>query len=409
MTTGTQERRRDSPQRLSARSHAFFDPRTAVHFDERLDTWQVFSRWDVLRVLNEKGTFSAGYGLSDEARLRSHPSLAGMWAAEGARHDDLRAVVAQPFRRTVLARLAREVRDIASALLDEVIESGTGRIEVVGTLADHLPSRVICRVLGLDLSYAERMRTWVEQMSQSTAATNELPPQPDLVRFFQELIELRRAAPRDGLVDDLIAAHEAGYLVDGRPMTEWDLVGYFAMMLSAGVDTTATSIGNAFLFLTEYGCWGQLAHNPELVPNAIEETLRWYPAFPGVRRYVLADTEVGGHHVRAGQWVTGWLTSANRDPDKFPDPDRFDIHRRPNPHLSLGYGRHHCLGAPLARLELRILIEEAAARLPGLRRDTERPISRREWIVDPLEQLHMVFEPPAGTPPPRRGGPAERS
>ncbi|MCF3176321.1 cytochrome P450 [Streptomyces sioyaensis] len=407
MTTAT-DAHGDVAQRLPARADAFWDPRTPVHFDERLDTWHVFSRADVLRVLNEKESFSAGYGLSDEDRLRSHPSLAGMWAAEGARHDDLRTVVAEPFRRTVLERLAREVRDIVSALLDDVVAAGAGRIEVVGALADALPSQVICRLLGLDLSYAERMRTWVEEMSQAASATNELPPQPDLVRFFQELIDTRRAAPRSGLVDDLIAAQQAGHTVDGRAMSERDLIGYFAMLLSAGVDTTATSIGNAFLFLTEYGCWERLGRNPELVPHAIEETLRWYPAFPGVRRHVLADTEFAGQPVRAGQWVTGWLTSANREPDKFPEPDRFDICRRPNPHLSLGHGRHHCLGAPLARLELRILVEEATARLPGLRRDAARPLSRREWIVDPLEQLHMTFAPSGGPRPPGSDGRAGR-
>ncbi|WP_039937299.1 cytochrome P450 [Streptomyces himastatinicus] len=404
MTAVSASGRRGDARSLPARAGIFWDPRTPVHFDEALNTWNVFSRADVLRVLNDRETFSAGYGLSEEDRLRAHPSLSGMWAAEGARHDDLRAVVAEPFRRTVLDSLAREVRDMVSELLDDVVAVGTGRIEVVGALAEALPSRVICRVLGLELSYADRMRTWVEEMSRAASATSELPPQPDLVRFFQELIEARRARPGSGLVDDLIAAQRSGCPVAGRPMTEHDLVGYFAMMLSAGVDTTATSIGNAFLFLTEYGCWERLGEQPELVPHAIEETLRWYPAFPGVRRHVLADTAIGGQHVRAGQWVTGWLTSANRDPDKFPDPGRFDMHRRPNPHVSLGNGRHHCLGAPLARLELRILIEEAAARLPGLRRDTGEPLTRSQWIVDPLKSLQMTFD----TPDPEESGILER-
>jgi cytochrome P450 len=212
------------------------------------------------------------------------------------------------------------------------------------------------------------------------------------VRFFEELIAQRRRSPQAGLVDELLAAQAAGHLVDGRPMTDWDLIGYFAMLLAAGVDTTSTSIGNALLFLTEFGHWERLRADPSLIPNAVEETLRWYPGFPGVRRYVLADTELGGHRLSAGQWATGWLTSANRDPRQFPDPDVFDIHRRPNRHLTLGVGRHHCLGAPLARLELRILLEEAVRRLPGLRRDPAASLRRRVWLVDPVEEAHFTFD-----------------
>ncbi|MCK7625845.1 cytochrome P450 [Streptomyces sp. RS10V-4] len=407
MTTATDRRPGGAPD-LPARAAAFWDPHTPVHFDAGLDTWHVFSRADVLRVLDEKETFSAGYGLTDAERRHAHPSLAGMWAAEGARHDDLRAAVADPFRRTVLDRLTEEVRALVTTLLDGVLAAGTGTLDAVRALADELPSQVICRLLGLDVAHAAKMRAWVAELSRHARTTSELPPQPELVRFFRELIAARRAAPGTGLVDELIAAQRAGYRVAGRPMTEADLVGFFAMLLSAGVDTTATSIGNAFLFLTEYGCWDLLGREPGLVPHAVEETLRWYPAFPAVRRYVLADTAFGGQHVRAGQWVTGWLTSANRDPDRFPDPDRFDIRRRPNPHLSLGHGRHHCLGAPLARLELKVLVEEATARLPGLRRDPAHRLVRRQWIVDPLESLPMTFDRAAGHRPPAAAGAADR-
>jgi cytochrome P450 len=197
----------------------------------------------------------------------------------------------------------------------------------------------------------------------------------------------------DGLVDELIAAQARGYQIEGRPMTDRDLVGYVAMMLSAGVDTTSAGIGNALLFLTEYGHWAELAADPALIPNAVEETLRWYPSFPGVRRLTIADTELGGQRVRPGQWATGWLTAANRDPATFPDPDRFDIRRRPNRQLSFGYGLHLCLGAALARLEMRILLEEATRRLPGLRRDPDAPIARRYWLLDNLTEAHFTFDP----------------
>ncbi|MGK5629824.1 cytochrome P450, partial [Streptomyces sp. URMC 123] len=379
---------------FSARPDFFWGPDTEVFHDERLDTWHVFSYGDVLRVLTDASAFSAGYGLDDRARARAHPSLMGLWAAEGARHDDLRAAVAEPFRRKEMERLERSVRSTVTALLDRITAAGTGEVEIVSALARPLPAQVICRLLGLDVSYAERVHAWMDEIYAYSSATqtHSLPPQPDMVDFFTELIGRRRGAERRGLVDDLIAAQEAGHRVAGCPMSDLDLVGYLAMMLSAGVDTTSGSVGNALLFLSEGGHWEELRADPSLIPHAVEEVLRWYPPFPGVRRYVVADTTIGGRRIAAGQWVTGWLTAANRDPARFEDPDTFDIRRRPNPHLSLGHGRHHCLGAPLARLELRVLLEEAVARLPGLRRAPGRPLDRRAWIVDPLDEAHFLFD-----------------
>ena len=377
---------------LPMRPAPFWDSTAQVFFDERLDTWMAFSHADVLRIVTDTSTFSSGYGLTDEARQHEHPLNVGMWAADDPRHADLRAAVAEPFRRTVLDWLTGEVHAIATALLDQVVAAGAGTVEIVTALARPLPSRVICRLLGLDLSYAERMSAWLDEVYEVTSTLHRMPEQRDLAEFLQQLVDARRAAPQGGLVDDLIAVQAAGYQVDGKPMTDWDLVGYVAMLLGAGVDTTSAGLGNALLFLTEYGRWEELRADPSLIPNAVEETMRWYPPFPGVRRLVIADTDLGGQRVRAGQWATGWLTAANRDPVQFPNPDTFDIRRRPNRHLSFGYGRHVCLGAALARLELHILLDEAARRLPGLLRDPDAPIGRREWLIDNLTEAHFTFD-----------------
>jgi cytochrome P450 len=375
---------------LPTRPEPFWRPTTPAYFDEQLDTWMAFDHAGVLRILNDTTTFSSGYGFTEEIREHVHPNMVGMWAADDPRHADLRAAVAEPFRRSVLDRLAVDVRQIVTALLDGVA-AGTGTVEIVSALARPLPSQVICRVLGLDIVYAERVLAWLDEAYEVSATASTMPEQRDQAEFFEQLIVDRRAAPQSGLVDDLIAAQACGHVVDGRPMTDRDLVGYFSMMLSAGVDTTSTGIGNALLFLTEYGHWAELGTDRSLVPNAVEETLRWYPPFPGVRRLTIANTELGGQHVRSGQWATGWLTAANRDPGQFRDPGSFDIRRRPNRHLSFGYGRHVCLGAALARLEMRILLEEATRRLPGLRRDPDASIDRRYWLVDNLTEAHFTF------------------
>jgi len=347
----------------------------------------------VARVLNNTATFSSGYGLDDETRLHVSPMIVGMWAADGRRHDDLRTAVADPFRPKVLEQLEAEVRQMVTRLLDDVTATGTGRVEIVTALARALPSRVICRILGLDLSYTKVIDDWVEEVYQVASTTHTLPPSRAMADFFAELLVRRRAEPQSGLVDELIAAQAAGYAVDGRPLSDWDLIGYFAMLLGAGIDTTAASVGNALLFLTEYGHWEELRADPGLIPGAIEETLRWYPAFPGVRRLVLTDTELGGQQIAAGQWATGWLISANRDPARHREPNTFDIRRRQaSRHVAFGIGAHHCLGAPLARLELRVLLEEAVQRLPGLRRNPDHPVRRRIFLVDGLEEAHFTFD-----------------
>jgi len=370
----------------------YFDPQTPVSFDERTGSWQVFSHHDVARVLNEPALFSSDYGTAEEDPQRINPLLVGMWATDGPRHADLRAAVAEPFRPRILDNLATDIREIVTRLLDRVVADGNGRVEVVGALAKPMPGQVVCRVLGLDVSHADQMMRWLDEIAEVSVSTNTYPPRPDMVEFFQDLIDDRRKHPQAGLVDDLIAAQAAGYQVDGMTLRDWDLVGYFSMMLAAGSETTTAGVGNAILLLTEYGHWDALGTAPSLIPGAVEETRRWSPPFSGPRRLVLADTEIGGQQIKAGQWITAWVSAANRDPERFPSPNTFDIRRRPNPELSFGVGTHHCLGAPLARLEMRILLEEAVRRLPGLRRDVEAPISRRAWIVNGLTEAHFTFD-----------------
>ncbi|SDG18599.1 Cytochrome P450 [Lentzea fradiae] len=373
---------------LPTRPAKFFDPATEVHFDEALDTWHVFSLADVQRVLSDEEHFSAGYGLTDETRAFANPMMSGMWAADGQRHRDLRAAVADPFSPRVMARLEDRVRAISAELVDGLDPAG---FDVVPVIARPLPARVICHLLGLDLSAEAMMTEWLEEWYRASVTTSTVPPQEAMARFFADEIERQRAEPAGGLIAELIAAQRSGHLVDGRPLSDLDLVGYCAMLLGAGVDTTYASIPNALLFLTEFGCWDELRADPSLIPGAVEETMRWYPVFPGPRRLVVRDVVVGGQAIPAGQWVTGWLSAANRDPARYPSPDVFDIRRRTRI-MSFGHGPHHCLGAGLARLEQRVLLEEMVRRLPLLRREPSAPLVRREWMLDNLETATFRFD-----------------
>ncbi|SER96195.1 Cytochrome P450 [Lentzea xinjiangensis] len=373
---------------LPTRPAKFFDPATEVHFDEVLDTWHVFSLGDVQRVLSDEACFSAGYGLTDETRPLANAMMNGMWAADGQRHRDLRAAVADPFSPRVMTRLEQQVRAIATELVDGLAPGGFDLVECV---AKPLPARVICHLLGLDPAAETRMSEWREAWYEASVTTSTVPPDEEMTAFFAAEIERQRADPGDGLIAELIAVQASGYLVDGRPMTDPDLIGYCAMLLGAGVDTTYASIPNAVLFLTEHGCWDELRADPSLIPGAVEETMRWYPVFPGPRRLVVRDVVLGGREIKAGQWVTAWLSAANRDPERYPDPTTFDI-RRKTRIMTFGHGPHHCLGAGLARLEQRVVIEEMVRRLPLLRRETSAPLVRREWMLDNLETATFRFD-----------------
>ncbi|MFD5831808.1 cytochrome P450 [Lentzea sp. NPDC060358] len=373
---------------LPAGPAKFFDPTTEVHFDDVLDSWSVFSLADVQRVLSEEECFSAGYGLTDETRPLGNAVMSGMWAADGRRHRDLRAAVADPFSPRVMSRLEDRIRAIATELIDGLDPAG---FDLVRQVARPLPTRVICDLLGLEVSAEAKMAGWLEKWYEDSATTNTVPPQEEMARFFADEIDRQRSDPADGLIAELVAVQARGYEVDGRPMSDRDLVGYCAMLLAAGVDTTFASIPNAVLFLTEFGHWDELRRDPSLIPGAVEETMRWYPVFPGVRRLAVRDVVLGGQEIAAGQWVTAWLSSANRDPERYPSPDVFDIRRRSRI-MTFGHGAHHCLGAGLARLEKRVVLEEMVARLPLLRREVSAPLVRREWMLDNLETATFRFD-----------------
>jgi cytochrome P450 len=375
-----------SPDGLLTLPSEFWDPDTAPFFDDEKQTWNVFNYEDVMRVLTDKDMFSQAYGDPDV-----HPNFAVMWCADDPRHKDLRTIASEPFRQSVLRELTPTIEAVLNDLIDEILAAGTDSFEMTSQLSYRLPNRVICHIMGVDMADDVRFAAWLKE-AFSAATISGMPPQPDMVRYFSDLLEERRKNPQNGLVDELIAAQRSGYQVAGEPLSDRDLIGYLWGLLSAGTDTTSASIGNMFLFLTEYGNLDEVRDDRALVNSAVEETLRWYPAFPSNPAVALADVSFGDCTVSAGQTVTAWMSAANRDPSRFEDPNVFDIRRNPNRHLTFGWGSRHCLGAPLARLELRIALEVVRDRLPGLRWDKEKPFTRTLGIVNHIDEAHLVFD-----------------
>jgi cytochrome P450 family 109 len=376
-----------SDELYTERPAYYWDPRTPIHRDGQ-GCWNVFAYNHAVRVLrNRDGCFSQG--VSDEIRLFGNPTLAGLWAADGKRHKDLLALVSPAFHRTALASLEADIRRIAVELIDTATAAGDGQFEAVSTIAHPLPGRVICHLLGIDPDAADRMHVWRDEAWKKTGSYKTVPPQPAMTAYLEQLVEEHRRT-QPGLLSDLLKA-EGHAMIDGHKLTKRDIVGYVAMLVWGGGETTAAAAADALLFHREYGHWQTLRDDPSLIPDANEELLRRYPSFPGVQLQVVKDTKIGGRQLRAGEWVTVWLTAANHDPRIFKNPKTVDIRRKPNRHLAFGVGPYHCLGAPLARLELRILVEEATQRLPHLRRDPDRPVRRRVWMEDSVDELHLLY------------------
>jgi cytochrome P450 family 142 subfamily A polypeptide 1 len=260
------------------------------------------------------------------------------------------------------------VRQAVTELIDAV--APTGHAEVVEQLAAPLPAMIICDLIGYDHDKWPKIKWWSETTMTNAGflETDERRPYDNssMADFGQEsymLYEARRAEPRDDLMS--IWAHAT---IDGEPMGVEEALNEAILLVDGGAETTRSTIGQTVLALCQFPAErAKLAEQPDLLRSAIEEFIRWASPILNMRRTVTADHELHGQQLRAGEQVLLMYPSANRDERVFESPDTFDVTRRHNHHVAFGFGTHFCLGANLARLELRILFEELLRRLPDFR------------------------------------------
>ncbi len=335
-------------------------------WQDRFGLWHVFRHADVEAVTRDPATFS-----SDTSRLMPAAVLTrrGMLTQiDPPEHRVLRHLVSAAFTPRTVAALEPRIRAVTGELLDAAGE----RFDLVDALAFPLPVIVIAELLGLPTEDRELFRTWADglfSIQVDDPSDPELGPQiaaamADITAYLVEGCRDRRADPREDLISGLVTAE-----VDDRRLDDEEAANFSMLLLLAGHITTTLVLGNAVRTLDEHpGVWDELRADPSLIPGAVEEVLRYRSPVTQVARSTLCAAEVGGVTIPADALVMPWLLSANRDARAHPEPDRFDIRRGlgSGAQLAFGHGVHFCLGAPLARLEARVALEELTTRYRAL-------------------------------------------
>lgn len=299
------------------------------------------------------------------------------------RHTALRSLVSRAFTPKRVAQLEPRIRQVTGALLDQMCSRG--ECDLVHDFAAPLPSTVMADLIGVPEEHREAFRTWTEAFLEVTGPEDITERAGNIYRLFGELLAARRRRPTDDLMSALLEAQ-----VDGRHLTEEELLGFCFLLLIAGNDTTTTLIGNGAELLARHPDQRKdLARSPELIPASIEEMIRVESPTQALPRTATRDVRLHGVTIPGGARVMLVWGAANLDEREFPDAERFDIRRGAPRHLGFGHGIHFCLGAPLARLESRVAFEELLARIPDYRlaATPERYVSNwaRSWRLLPLE------------------------
>lgn len=347
-----------------------------VYRDERNGLWGISRHADAIFVERRSELFPSQHAY----RAVPAPTEMNMIAQDDPGHKRQRMLVQRFFAPGVLAKRADELRQTVREILDATFGPVGARsgervtFEVIDAIAGRLPAILTCRLLGYPDTDWSRLKTWSEQLMRTDMRDRSgeiflefVMANMSLRDSTREMIEAKRSNPGDDL---LTVWSQAEF--DGQPMPFDSIFHEVGLFVSGGSETTRTTIAHGLrAFVDQPDQWEMLHGDPSLVDGAIEEIFRWVTPLNNFFRRCMVPTEVGGQMIGIGDRVILLYPSANRDEAVFQDPYRFDITRSPNPHISFGNGPHTCIGAPLARLTLRVLFTELAARCTDLQVATE--------------------------------------
>ena len=370
-----------------------------VHWDPYLHAWVVTRYADVVRVLTE---FSAertptperlsemGMGeLSPIAKVM----VKQMLFLDPPAHGRIRSLASFAFTPQRVAVLRDHIREIVKVLLDAV--EGTGRMDVIADLGEPLPCRVTAEMLGVPVADAPRLKAWSKDFAEMLGNFQHNPERASRVRqslsemteYFQSAIERIKRHPREGLIHSFLTAQ-----VHGDRFTEDEVIANTIVTMVGGMETTTNLIANGVLtLLRNPDEFAKLKSDHSLVPSAVEEMLRYEPPSQQTARLAPFDTELGGKKIHKHQAVIAVMAAGNRDPERFPHPDCFDIRRTDNRHLSFGWAAHFCFGAALARIEGQAAFEGILQRIPNLQLAQDRFVWRSNLGLRGLTELRVTF------------------
>jgi cytochrome P450 len=371
-----------------------------VHWDPFLHAWVVTRYADVVTVLHR---FSAratptpeqlhALGLSTLAPV-AQVMVRQMLFMDAPAHTRIRGLASHAFTPRRVERLRAHLQDIVDGLLDRVIPRG--RMDVLGDFANPLPAIVSAEMLGVPSTDHVQLKAWSADFAEALGAFQHDPERAvkilkateEMIRYFQSAILEQRRHPNDGLIHAFLTAE-----VDGDRLTDDEVVANCIITMVGGQETTTNLIGNGILSLLRHRTeLGRLLADPALVPSAVEELLRYESPSQQTTRIAPEDLVLGGQSIRAGQAVIAVMGAANRDPARFPDPDRLDVARTDNRHLAFGWASHFCFGAPLARLEGQIAFATMLRRLGHLEIEPEPLVWRPHLALRGLTALPVRFD-----------------
>ncbi len=372
-----------------------------VHWDAFLHAWVVTRYPDVIRVLHH---FSANRTPTPEQLSAMNLSALNPIAKVMVRqmlfldppdHTRLRALASAAFTPARVERLRSHIQEIADNLIDGILARGH-RMDLVADFAAPLPAIVTAEMLGVPVADHEKLKDWSADFAEMLGNFQHNPERfPRVLRsvesmgaYFRAAMDEQREHPRDGLISAMMAAE-----VDGGKLSEEEIVANLIVTMVGGQETTTNLIGNGMLtLLRNRDAMEQLRSDSSIIQSAVEELLRYESPSQHTARLAPEDLEMGGKKIRKRQAVIAVMGAANRDPERFPDPDRLDLKRPDNRHVAFGWAAHFCFGAPLARIEGQIAFETLLRRLPNLALDPSKTLVWRHNLgLRGLNALHVTY------------------
>jgi pimeloyl-[acyl-carrier protein] synthase len=370
-----------------------------VYWDPYLHAWVVTRYADVVTVLHH---FSANrtptpeqfaaLGLAELAPL-SQMMVKQMLFMDAPDHTRLRGLASTAFTPARVEVLRSHIREIVSSLLGPLVSAG--RMDLIADLAAPLPAIVTAEMLGVPTSDSDQLKSWSADFAEVLGnfqhnpdrASRTLKCVEEMTAYFRAAIQRQRTEPREGLINALMTAE-----IDGDRLTEEEIIANSIVTMVGGQETTTNLIGNGVLaLLRNPDQFERLKSDLSLIPSAVEELLRYESPSQHTARLAPQDTELGGKQIRKGQAVIAVMGAGNRDPQRFPDPDRLDIGRTDNRHLAFGWASHFCFGAPLARIEGQLALEAIVRRLPDLALEPGPLVWRDNLGLRGLTSLPVTF------------------